>query len=78
MKWLITFLFLFTLVNAEEVTTNNLLDQNFDNGSWSGTADGRHGSTVIAAEDGEYIQSDNVSLSNDANLTEAQIQDGTL
>ena len=63
-------------LKAEEVTTNNLLDQNFDNGSWSGTADGRHGSTIIAAEDGEYIQSDNVSLSNDANLTEAQIQDG--
>lgn len=65
-------------LKAEEVTTNNLLDQNFDNGSWSGTADGRHGSTIIAAEDGEYIQSDNVSLSNDANLTEAQIQDGYL
>ena len=62
--------------SAEETTTNNLLNQNFDSGSWSGTADGRHGSTIIAAEHGEYIKSDDVSLKDDANLTEAQLQDG--
>jgi hypothetical protein len=33
---LIALLFLFTTVNAEEITTNNLLDKNFDSGSWSG------------------------------------------
>ena len=62
--------------SAEETTTSNLLNQNFDSGSWSGTADGRHGSTIIAAEHGEYIKSDDVSLKDDANLTEAQLQDG--
>ena len=62
--------------NAEEVTTSNLLDQNFDNGSWSGTADGRHGSNVIAAHNDEYIVSDDISLADDANLTQEQINDG--
>ena len=62
--------------SAEETTTNNLLNQNFDSGNWSGTADGRHGSTIIAAENGEYIQSNDVSLKDDANLTEAQLRDG--
>jgi acetyltransferase-like isoleucine patch superfamily enzyme len=62
--------------NAEEVTTGNLLDQNFDNGSWSGTADGRHGSNVIAAHNDEYIVSDDISLADDANLTQEQINDG--
>ena len=55
--------------SAEETTTSNLLNQNFDSGSWSGTADGRHGSTIIAAEHGEYIKSDEVSLKDDDNLT---------
>ena len=73
---LIALLFLFTTVNAEEITTNNLLDKNFDSGSWSGTADGRHGSNVIASEHNTYIQSDDISLKNDANLTELQIQNG--
>ena len=43
MKWLIPFLFLFTLVNAEEVTTNNLITNgNFETGnsnSWTVTGD---------------------------------------
>ena len=69
-------LILFNTTNAEEVTTGNLLDQNFDNGSWSGTADGRHGSNVIAAHNDEYITSDDISLRNDANLTQEQINDG--
>ena len=34
MKWLITFLFLFTLVQAEEITTNNLITNgNFETGN---------------------------------------------
>ena len=69
-------LILFNTTNAEEVTTGNLLDQNFDNGSWSGTADGRHGSNVIAAHNDEYIVSDDISLVDDANLTQEQINDG--
>ena len=69
-------LILFNTTNAEEVTTGNLLDQNFDNGSWSGTADGRHGSSIIAAHNDEHITSDDVSLRDDANLTQEQINDG--
>ncbi|QGZ17675.1 hypothetical protein HTVC023P_gp46 [Pelagibacter phage HTVC023P] len=73
---LLTILILTTSIKSEEVTTNNLLDQNFDNGSWSGSADGRHGSNVIAAHNDEYITSDDISLRNDANLTQEQINDG--
>ena len=37
MKWLITFLFLFTLVNAEEITTGNLITNgNFETGNANG------------------------------------------
>jgi stress-induced morphogen len=43
MKWLIPFLFLFTFVNAEEVTTNNLITNgNFETGNsngWTVTGD---------------------------------------
>jgi hypothetical protein len=43
MKWIIPFLFLFTLVNAEEVTTNNLITNgNFETGNsngWTVTGD---------------------------------------
>ena len=73
---LLTILILTTSIKSEEVTTGNLLDQNFDNGSWSGTADGRHGSGTIAAHNDEYITSDDISLRNDANLTQEQINDG--
>ncbi|MDC6476094.1 hypothetical protein PQZ72_02325 [Candidatus Pelagibacter sp.] len=65
-----------TSIKSEVITTNNLLDKNFDNGSWTGTADGRHGSNVIASEHNTYIQSNDISLKNDANLTELQIQNG--
>ena len=65
-----------TSIKSEVITTNNLLDKNFNNGSWTGTADGRHGSNVIASEHDTYIQSDDISLKNDANLTELQIQNG--
>ena len=79
MRWLILFLITVLItegVRAEEVTTGNLLDQNFDNGSWTGTADGRHGSNVIAAHNDEYITSNDISLADDANLTQEQINDG--
>jgi hypothetical protein len=37
MKWLITFLFLFTIVNAEEITTGNLITNgNFETGNANG------------------------------------------
>jgi len=64
-----------TTSSAEETTTNNLISQNFSTG-WSGTATGRHGNSTVAAVNNTYIKSDDVSLKDDANLTEAQLQDG--
>jgi len=61
--------------SAEETTTSNLLSQDFSTG-WSGTATGRHGNSTVAAVNDTYIKSDDVSLKDDANLTEAQLQDG--
>ena len=73
---LLLLILLSTTVNSDEITTQNLLDQNFDGGSWSGTADGRHGSSVVAAEHDVYIESNSISLRTDASLTEEQIQYG--
>jgi len=64
-----------TTSSAEETTTNNLISLDFSTG-WSGTATGRHGNGTVAAVDDTYIKSDDVSLKDDANLTEAQLQDG--
>ena len=61
--------------SAEETTTNNLISQDFSTG-WSGTATGRHGNSTVAAVNNTYIKSDDVSLKDDANLTEPQLQDG--
>jgi len=61
--------------SAEETTTNNLISQDFSTG-WSGTATLRHGNSTVAAVNNTYIKSDDVSLKDDANLTEAQLQDG--
>ena len=65
-----------TSIRSEEVTTSNILNQNFDSGEWSGTATDRHGSNIVAAHNGDYIQSDSYSLTTDVGLTEAQIQNG--
>jgi len=62
-------------ISAEETTTNNLLSQDFST-NWSGTATQRHGNNIVAAVNDTYIKSDDVSLKDDANLTEAQLQDG--
>jgi hypothetical protein len=61
--------------SAEETTTNNLISQDFSTG-WSGTATGRHGNSTVAAVNNTYIKSNDVSLKDDANLTEPQLQDG--
>ena len=75
MKKLLLSLFLIAnLSNATEVTTSNLVDQNFDNGGWSGTADGRHGSNIIAAEHNTYIESNPVAVNN--HLTKDEINYG--
>jgi hypothetical protein len=73
---IIIFLLTFNYCYAEEVTTSNILNQNFDSGEWSGTATDRHGSNIVAAHNGDYIQSDSYSLTTDVGLTEAQIQNG--
>jgi hypothetical protein len=64
-----------TISLSEETTTSNLLSQNFSSG-WSGTATQRHGNSTVAAVNNTYIKSNDVSLKDDANLTEAQLQDG--
>ena len=66
---------IFNKANSEETTTSNLLSQDFST-SWSGTATQRHGNSTVAAVNNTYIKSDDVSLKDDANLTEAQLQDG--
>ena len=79
MRFIVSILLLMMLIlttsSAEETTTNNLISQNFSTG-WSGTATGRHGNSTVAAVNNTYIKSDDVSLKDDANLTEAQLQDG--
>jgi hypothetical protein len=73
---LIVLLTVLTLTtSAEETTTDNLISQDFSTG-WSGTASLRHGNSTVAAVDDTYIKSDDVSLKDDANLTEVQLQDG--
>jgi len=61
--------------SADETTTNYLISQDFSTG-WSGTATQRHDNSTVAAVNNTYIKSDDVSLKDDANLSEAQLQDG--
>ena len=78
MRILLLIVLLITLTlttSAEETTTSNLLSQDFST-SWSGTATLRHGNGTVAAVNNTYIKSDDVSLKDDANLTEVQLQDG--
>jgi hypothetical protein len=73
---LISLLMMLTLTtSAEEITTSNLLSQDFSTG-WSGTATLRHGNGTVAAVNNTYIKSDDVSLKDDGSLTEPQLQDG--
>jgi hypothetical protein len=66
------------LIKAEVVTTNNLLNQTFTtSNNWQGQLSGNHGTGIIAGENGGYVETINdISLKNDAGLTEAQIQNG--
>ena len=67
------------LVLGEEVTTGNLIDNNFG-GNWSpqstNSLSNHNGNNIIAGYDDKFVQHDSVSLSDDANMTEAQIQNG--
>ena len=65
-------------VKAEIVTTNNLLNHTFTtNNNWKGQLSSNHGTNVIAGINGDSVENITpISLRNDANLTEAQIQNG--
>jgi hypothetical protein len=65
-------------LKAEVVTTNNLLNQTFTtSNNWQGQLSSNHGTGIIAGENGGYVETINdISLKNDAGLTEAQIQNG--
>ena len=67
------------LVLGEEVTTGNLIDNNFG-GNWSpqstNSLSNHNGNNIIAGYNDKFVQHDSVSLSDDANMTEAQIQNG--
>jgi len=66
-----------TIILAEEVTTSNLISQKFTDSTWSGTnQSSRHGTGTIAGKDGKYVVHDDISLLNDANMNESQIQNG--
>jgi len=57
-------------------TTNNLVSQDFTTG-WSGTnVNTRHGNGTIAGVNGEYVESDSVSLSTDLELNKPTINNG--
>ena len=75
--YLLLYLFSSSL-KAEVVTTNNLLNQTFTtSNNWQGQLSGNHGTGIIAGENGGYVETINdISLKNDAGLTEAQIQNG--
>ena len=66
---------------ADEVTTNNLVNQYFyQNGTpingWSGTNTSNHGNSIIAGVNDKYLEHEGISLSDDAEMSEAQIQNG--
>ena len=57
-------------------TTTNLVSQDFTTG-WTGTnVDTRHGNGTIAGVDGEYVVSDDISLSTDVGLNKNEVNDG--
>ena len=75
-KLIVLLLILLSTTVRSDETTSNLLNQNFDSNGWSGTADGRHGSSVVASEHNTYIKSESISLLDNANLTQGQINNG--
>ena len=71
---LIIFLVLGWACFAYDTTTNNLLNQDFTNNSWSGTnQSSRHGNSTIAGVDSKYVES-TISLRD--TLTQEQINGG--
>ena len=80
LKNLLIFLTILTSnVFAGEVTTSNLINKTFtSDNNWKGdNLSSNHGTGIIAGIDGKHIENTNsISVSTDAGLTEAQIQNG--
>jgi len=64
-----------TTTNVPGVTTDNLVSQEFLDGSWTYNNNSNHGTGTIAGVDGQYFET-TVSLNNDANLTKEEINSG--
>ena len=80
LKNLLIFLTILTTnVFAGEVTTSNLINKTFtSDNNWKGdNLSSNHGTGIIAGIDGKHVENTNsISVSTDAGLTEAQIQNG--
>ena len=78
MRFIVLINLLMMLIHTTSVgeTTNNLVSQDFTTG-WTGTnVDTTHGSSTIAGVNGEYVVSDNISLSTDIGLNKPTINNG--
>jgi len=65
------------MVFGGEVTTSNLLPQTFTSGNgYSGDIDHNHGTGTLATQHNDVVTHSGISLSNDANMSTLQIQDG--
>src|SRR6056300_1825928 len=64
-----------TTTNVPGVTTDNLVSQEFLDGSWTYNNSSNHGTGTIAGVDGQYLET-TVSLNNDANLSKEEINSG--
>jgi hypothetical protein len=75
--WTIAMYFLITslTVQAEIITTPNLLSNNFLDGSWSGDTTSNHGSNIIAGVDKQSISS-TISVIDDGQLYQFEMNQG--
>jgi hypothetical protein len=75
--WTIAMYFLITslTVQAETITTPNLLSANFLDGSWSGDTTSNHGSNIIAGVDKQSISS-TISVIDDGQLYQFEMNQG--
>src|SRR5210317_723248 len=64
-----------TTTTVPGVTTDNLVSQEFLDGSWTYNNNSNHGTGTIAGVDGQYFET-TVSLNNDANLSKEEINSG--
>jgi hypothetical protein len=75
--WTIAMYFLITslTVQAEIITTPNLLSNNFLDGSWSGDTTSNHGSNIIAGVDKQSVSS-TISVIDDGQLYQFEMNQG--